>query len=150
MSEREIPDSLKKLQDEKRSQTLSKIQEVIDELKNDSAEVTKKKLIEMTGYSASTFSKQHVKALLKQNKVCQYKETLKVKPDKEEASLRYEKNIEKANGEISRLKAVIVAKEIKINELESSQKELQDKYEILLGQLHQITKKARLKGIEIN
>lgn len=57
MSEREIPDSLKKLQDEKRSQTLFKIQEVIDELKNDSAEVTKKKLIEMTGYSASTFSK---------------------------------------------------------------------------------------------
>ena len=149
MSEREIPDSLKKLQDEKRSQTLFKIQEVIDELKNDSAEVTKKKLIEMTGYSASSFSKQHVKDLLKRNKVCQYKEKLKVKPIKEDVSVRYEKSLEKANSEISRLKAVIVSKDIKINELEMSQKELQDKYEILLGQLHQITKKAHLKGIEV-
>ena len=103
----------------------------------------------ITGYSASTFSKQHVKALLKQNKVCQYKETLKVKSTEEEASARYEKSLEKANGEISRLKAVIVAKEIKINELETSQNELQEKYEILLGQLHQVTKKAHLKGIEV-
>lgn len=149
MSEREIPDNLKKLQDEKRSQTLLKIQEVIDELKNDNAEVSKKKLIEMTGYSASTFSKQHVKALLKHNKVCQYKETLKVKTTKEEPSVRFEKSLEKANSEISKLKAVIVAKEIKINELETVQKELQEKYEILLGQLHQITKKARLKGVEL-
>lgn len=96
MSEREIPDSLKNLQDEKRSQPLSKIQEVIYELKNDSAEVTKN----------------------------------------EEASVRYEKSLEKANGEISRLKAIIVTKDIKINEMELSQKELQEKYEILLGQLH--------------
>ncbi|WP_331665355.1 hypothetical protein [Anaerocolumna sp.] len=103
----------------------------------------------MTGYSASTFSKQHVKDLLKQNKVCQYKETLKVNPTKQEASARFEKSLDKANSEISRLKAVIVAKEIKINELETSQKEFQEKYEILLGQVHQLTKKERLKGIEI-
>ena len=86
---------------------------------------------------------------MKRNKVCQYKETIKVKPAKEEPCVRFEKSLEKANSEISRLKAVIVAKEIKINELETSQKELQEKYEILLGQLNQITKKARLKGVEL-
>lgn len=148
MSKREIPEKLKRIQDERRTLTLSKIQEAIDELKNDGAEVTKKKLIERTEYSASTFSKQHVKALLKKNKVCQYRETMKVKTTKEEASIRYEKSLEKANNEINKLKAVIVTKEIKINELETSHKELQEKYEILLGQVHQITKKARLKGID--
>lgn len=149
MNNRGLPDNLKKFQDEKRQATLLKIQEAINELRDDGAEVTKKKLIEMTGYSASTFSKQHVKAVLEQNKVCQYKETLKIKPVKADPAGQYEKRLERANAEINRLKEIIVVKDIKISQLEKAYAEKEENYQILLGQVHQITRKAELKGVKL-
>ena len=61
-----------------RKNTLSVIQNAIDELNILHEEVTKSKLMEMTGLSSATFSKEHVKALLKENKVCQFKDVRSV------------------------------------------------------------------------
>lgn len=147
---RELPDALKKQQEEKRQITLYKIQDAINELTEDNAEVTKKKLINITGYSASTFSKPHVKILLEQNKVCQYKTKSKVKVvEKADSHKRYEQLLEQANRLINRLKEDIVLKDIKINKLEEEIKYNNEKYQILLGEVHQITRKAKLSGVDL-
>ena len=58
----------------KKQQTLSLIQDAINELQEDGQVVTKKALMEITGLSSGTFSKEHVKELLKENKVCQFRD----------------------------------------------------------------------------
>lgn len=63
---------MEKSYEERRKQTLETVQKAIDELKNEGQKVTKKALMEKTGLSTGTFSKDHVKALLKANRVCQY------------------------------------------------------------------------------
>lgn len=70
---RKLPESLIKQQEQRRTETLQTIQSVIDALKEEETIVTKKLLIELSGYSASTFSKPHVKELLKENEVCQFR-----------------------------------------------------------------------------
>ena len=64
---------LQKVYDDKRTSTLSKIQEAIDFIQADRRIVTKKELIELTGLSSGTFSRPYVKELLEQNRVCQYR-----------------------------------------------------------------------------
>jgi len=65
---------MKQMYSEKRNTTLNKIQEAIDDIKEDNRIVTKTELMKLTGISSGTFSKDHVKELLKENKVCQYRE----------------------------------------------------------------------------
>lgn len=61
---KKLPETLIKQQEEARQKTLKTIKNAIDTLKLEGAIVSKKVLIELTGYSASTFSKPHVKELL--------------------------------------------------------------------------------------
>lgn len=70
MSKRCLPEQLKLQQEQRRAATLEAIQNAIALIKEEGGIVTKKKLIEITGLSNSTFSKQHVKELLEINKVC--------------------------------------------------------------------------------
>lgn len=150
MSKKELPKALKQQQEQKRQYTLKKIQETIDYFKEIDLEVTKKRLIEETGYSASTFSKQHVKELLQRNKVCQFKETKKVKQDLQKINQKHNQEmLEKANREINLLKEKLVIKDAKISELESDYKELNEKYQLLLGKLYTAQRIASLKGIEL-
>ncbi len=150
MARRDIPDALKKQQELKRQETLNKIKDAIEEIQFEDGIVTKKKLIELTGLSNSTFSKPHVKKLLKERKVCQYRETMVVQEHKwknDNDSLN--KKIDKLKRENIKLKNDIVSKEIKINMLEEELKEKEDKYRRLLGRVHQLTRIAEANGIDL-
>lgn len=150
MARRDIPDALKKQQELKRQETLNKIKDAIEEIQFEDGIVTKKKLIELTGLSNSTFSKPHVKKLLKERKVCQYRETMVVQEHKwknDNDSLN--KKIDKLKRENIKLKNDIVSKEIKINMLEEELKEKEDNYRRLLGRVHQLTRIAEANGIDL-
>ena len=71
-------ENMKKMYAQKRKATLDKIQSAIDEIQEDNRIVTKKELMELTGISSGTLSQQYVKELLKENKVCQYRETITI------------------------------------------------------------------------
>ena len=65
MTKRDIPENLKRKQEERRKETIDRIDKAIDTILSENGIVTKKKLIDITGFSNATFSKEHVKELLK-------------------------------------------------------------------------------------
>lgn len=67
-----IPEKRQQYYDRRRTRTMQKVQAGIDQIKAEGREVTKKELMEITGLSTGTFSKDHVKEVLKKNQVCQY------------------------------------------------------------------------------
>lgn len=74
MTSGKLPENLIQRQNRERQQTLDRIQNAIDELKSEGALINTKNLMDLTGFARSTFSKTHVKDLLKSNKVCQFKD----------------------------------------------------------------------------
>ena len=152
MSKRDIPAKLNEMQLAKRNETLEKIQSCIDEIKEFNGVVTKKKLIEMTGYSASTFSKEHVKELLKKNKVCQFKDVDKiVDPNKrsKKAIQQLEDLNMKLNKKVVKLESELLKKDERIYVLENQLEDLKRKYSLILGKNHTLSRKAELKGIDL-
>ena len=150
MGKRDIPVNLKELQNAKRQKTLSKIQEAIDEIQEDNDIVNKKKLLELTGLSSATFSKPHVLQLLKQNKVCQYKNTLKIQPNfKINESEQLQKKIIKLEKENTLLLSKLQDKDIKVSIVKSDYKKLENDYELILGKLHLILKRIDMLDIDI-
>ena len=151
MKKRDIPKTLKQLQSIKREETINKIQNAIDQIKDDGGIVTKKKLYEITGFSSSTFSKEHVKQLLKQNQVCQYKKSKQIETEKRDTQIeQLFKQIEKIERERNLLKSKLQDKEIALSKLEKSYNELEDSYRIILGKLHLIMKKLDILGIDMD
>lgn len=69
---REVSPKMRAVYDARKQETLKKVQSAIDQLKASGEKITKKKLAEVSGLSSGTFSKDHVKALLAENQVCQY------------------------------------------------------------------------------
>jgi hypothetical protein len=67
-------DNMKKMYSEKRNSTIKSIQDAIDDIKEDNRIVTKKELMTLTDISSGTFSQEYVKELLKENRVCQFRE----------------------------------------------------------------------------
>lgn len=152
MSKRDIPSKLKEKQLAKRNETLEKIQSCIYEIKEFNGVVTKKKLIEMTGYSASTFSKEHVKELLKKNKVCQFKDVDKiVDPNKRsKKAIQQLENLNiKLNKKVVKLESELLKKDERIYTLENELEDLKRKYSLILGKNHTLNRKAELKGIKL-
>ncbi len=146
--EKDIPKGLQKLQAEKRNNTLHIIQEAIDEMKETGEVVTKKRLYEMTGLSPATFSKPHVKALLEKNQVCQYRprsrsdEDIKTHIEKHRAA-----EFDKKEKEISRLKQELAKQQMKYDALNNDFTALNEKYQRILGECHELQRKCRSHGL---
>ena len=83
-------DNMKQMYSEKRNATLNKIQEAINDIKEDNRIVTKTELMKLTGISSGTFSKDHVKELLKENKVCQYREVKTISKQEQRTKIEEE------------------------------------------------------------
>ncbi|MGK5651979.1 DUF6262 family protein [Brevibacillus formosus] len=150
MKKRGIPTKLKERQQSKRLETIKKIQEAIDDIKQDGSVVTKKRLMELTGLSNSTFSKDHVIEVLRINKVCQFKNSKRI--DVNSASNEIEqlqKVIEKLEKEKILLKSRLQDKEIVIEKLKKDYQELSQNYSLILGKIHLIMKKVDIHGVDI-
>ena len=115
MNKRKLPDGLKKQQEERMKETLDKVQKAIDELTSEGYLISTKILIERTGLSRSTFSKEHVKNLLKANKIGKFKEVKVVTEDKEEnyknIASKYQTELLKSNKKVEKLEEELKKKD---------------------------------------
>lgn len=121
--------NMKKMYTEKREATLKKIQDAIDEIHDDRRIVTKKELITITGISSGTFSQEHVKDLLEQNKVCQFRDKKKINIEK--TKQLQDSNIVELNKENQRLLSKIQDFELSLEYSNNKNIKLIEKYEKL-------------------
>lgn len=142
-----IPEALIRQQEAKKERTLEIIQNVIDALKEEGTIVTKKLLIELSGFSAATFSKPHVKELLQRNEVCQFrpKTTTSSKHTKQNNLNRKYEQLEK---KYNLLNDELLNKDLRISALETDLEEERDKNKRLIGKIHEIMRKAEMNGIK--
>lgn len=143
---KKIPDSLQKHQEQRKSETLQTIQTVIDALKDEGTIVTKKLLIELSGYSPSTFSKPHVKGLLEKNEVCQFRKRTTVTKRKT-VEVRLKQQHERLQKKCNKLEDILLEKDIRISYLEKDLEKEKDNNKRLLGKLHEIMRQAEINGI---
>jgi hypothetical protein len=148
---RTLPVNLKIKQDKIREETSKTIQQAINELKNEGYMVSIKLLIQRTGYSRSTFSKKHVKEVLKRNTVCMYKNirTFYDEEISENSIYKLKDELDKANSNKNKLENIIIQKNKAIDKLiEELDKQKKD-YQLLLGQLHIAILKAEIQGVHL-
>lgn len=148
---RTLPDSIKIQQENKKKQTIDSVQRAINELKSEGYIVTTKLLMDRTGYARSTFSKSHVKELLRLNKVCMFRDTKFIHDQKydEKGFLELKNELEKANKNIVALKGIIDGKNQRIDKLLGELEERKADYQLLLGHLHIAIQKAEIQGVHL-
>lgn len=150
MAKREIPNTLKEKQEKNRLETITKVQNAIDDIKQDGGIVTRKLLLEKTGLSNSTFSKPHVKDVLEANRVCQFATKKKVlNVTKEDVTKNLYKEIDKLKRENNILTSKLQDKEIKAKSYKQDYIDLSNDYAMLLNKLHIVMKKVDEYGIDI-
>ncbi len=150
MAKREIPNTLKEKQEKNRIETITKVQNAIDDIKQDGGIVTRKLLLEKTGLSNSTFSKSHVKDVLEANRVCQFATKKKVlNVTKEDVTKNLYKEIDKLKRENNILTSKLQDKEIKAKSYKQDYIDLSNDYAMLLNKLHLVMKKVDEYGIDI-
>lgn len=147
-------EGLKKVYAEKRERTTNLIIEAIESIQKSGKEVRRKDLIEMTGLSSGTFSQDYVKEILKEYKVCQYK-NLKTIEEKREMSLVEENS--KIINENNKLSSQVQTLSIDNDRLRNNVKEAEDKYKeleeehmLLRGKFQQALEQLDAMGIKID
>lgn len=146
---------MKKMYAQKRKATLDKIQSAIDEIQEDNRIVTKKELMELTGISSGTLSQQYVKELLKENKVCQYRETItidnadKKKKLEEKSILSLQKENQKLISKMQDFEIVIEKNDKKYRELQTNYNNLDREYKLLKGKYQQLLEYLEALGANL-
>lgn len=148
-------ENMKKMYAQKRKATLDKIQSAIDEIQEDNRIVTKKELMELTGISSGTLSQQYVKELLKENKVCQYRETItidnadKKKKLEEKSILSLQKENQKLISKMQDFEIVIEKNDKKYRELQTNYNNLDREYKLLKGKYQQLLEYLEALGANL-
>jgi len=146
---------MKKMYAAKRNLTLSKIQEAIDDIHEDNRIVTKKELMEITGLSSGTLSQDYVKKLLRENKVCQFREKRVVNNEKK---AQLEKDIiQNLRRENEKLISKIQDFEIAIDQYDQKILRQRDEYEklehnhlLLKGKYQQVLEYLDALGVNLD
>lgn len=158
MIKKKINQGIVTYQKQYKESTLKKVQEAIDEILADGAVVTKKRLIELTGLSNATFSKNHVKELLKANRVCSFKylsEDTTTSQKNQYLTLsnqlhHFAKQVKCDEIRINTLKSDIEVKKLRIQQLQDENLSLKHDLSILRGMHHSIIQALQMRGIEID
>jgi len=148
---RRIPIELTEKQGRIRLESMEKVQEKIDELKAEGFIVTTKLLMDRTGFARSTFSKHHIREVLKNNNVCKYavtKSISRVLTEKETIKQLEDENLSlrKKVAQLEKERTDLINKENKSKVELTEVKEINKK---LRGQLHVLIQTARIRGINI-
>lgn len=147
---RELNSKLREKQEKEREESKAKVLIAIEELKNEGFEVSTKLLIERTGLSRSTFSKDHIIDVLRQEKVCRFKNGMILKDkDSKQYLLEVEKRIRELEVENQKLKKDLNVQINKNLKLEIEIAEKQEQCEVLRGQLMVLYQKASNRGIDL-
>lgn len=169
MAKRDVSPKMQAVYDARKEETLKKVQSAIDQLQANGEKVTKKRLAEVSGLSSGTFSKEHVKELLKENQVCQYAPGAKEhtnfyvaarptsKPSKphEHLTIRntlQEKQFSQEDEDriIEAQKKIIAKLEKKQENLENQIQEIEKQYERMLGQYQLAARILNNMGVKID
>lgn len=139
---RQLPEEVKNFQKNSKNETITKVQAAIDELRAEGFIITRKLILERSGVSNSVLSKPHIKNVLKENKVCQYSVHKKVTITNDVLL-----DLAKSAKKIEKLEKKVKELEYKLNKEKMNSIELKEANQILLGQLHILKQKARLKNL---
>ena len=138
---RDIPNKLRERQANQRFETIKKVNDAIDVLEMQQAKVTKKALMELTGLSSATFSKKHIIAVLQKRGVCQFTSIKKVNYKSFNYTQDELAQIIKLEKRILKLESLLVQKDVKLSSLKAEFIDLERKYELALGTIHELHKK---------
>lgn len=139
---RQLPEEVTNFQKNSKNETIKKVQAAIDELRAEGFIITRKLILERSGVSNSVLSKPHIKNVLKENKVCQYSVHKKVTITNDVLL-----DLAKSAKKIEKLEKKVKELEYKLNKEKMNSIELKEANQILLGQLHILKQKARLKNL---
>ena len=147
--------NMQAMYDAKRSETLQKISDAIQEIEDDHRIVTKKELISLTGLSSGTFSKPYVLELLKEKKVCQFRDKRVVLSEKKdklsiEVISDLSKENDKLKSQIEKLDLQISKLSKRLSEKESDYAELKKDYELLKGRYQILLEKLDILGEKLD
>lgn len=143
---REIPKEITSYQKKKRQETIYKVQQAIDELREEGAIINRKSILDRCQLSNSVLSKPHIIELLKENKVCQFEVKCKIENNEDENIV---KELNKANKRIEILEKQLEDLKNKFNKEKLNNYELKEANEILRGELQLLVSKAKMKGINL-
>lgn len=149
---KKLPDKLKEKQEKARQESVHRVQQAIDDIKAEGYIVTTKLLMEHTGFARSTFSKEHIQEVLKQNQVCKYANTKQIKKElsEKEKIKELEKELLIAQKKIQKLESEAKNNKNRENELKVKLNELSEANKLLRGQFHVLVQKAKIKGLNID
>lgn len=139
----------------KKNDTISKISSAIQEIEDDNRIVTKKELISLTGLSSGTFSKPYVLELLKERKVCQFRDRRKIIDEKREklsSEILNDLEIEnrKLSSAIDRLSHRNSILEKRLKDVTDEYEELKTKHAVLLGKYQVLLEKLDILGEKLD
>lgn len=146
---RELPKGLKQKQEEKRQENMDKVQNAIDQLKDEGYKITVDLLSKTTGLSRTTIGKPHIQQVLKNNRVCKYeiKKTLHKYSEMNKDDLEFE--IKRLKKQLNKKSLEIENSKKKINDLKVKNYELENRVERLIGELQLISTKSRERGVRL-
>lgn len=137
-------ENMRKMYEAKKEATLSRIQEAIDIIKEDNRIVTKKELMSLTGLSSGTFSQEHVKVLLRENQVCQYRPVARVAESRNAAMSKdaeiahLARELEKSRSREQDLEIALDLSRRKTRTLRLEKSELEREHLLLRGKYQQL------------
>lgn len=166
MAKRDVSPKMQAVYDARKEETLKKVQSAIDQIQANGEKVTKKRLAEVSGLSSGTFSKKHVKELLKENQVCQYAPGAKEhtnfyvaarpasKPHERSTIINTIKEKQISQEDVDRIieeqKKIIARLEKEQELLEKQIQETEKKYERTLGQYQLAARILNNMGVKID
>jgi len=142
---RNIPKELVQKQECQRNETIRKVQSAINELITEGALITTAKLIDRTGLSRSTINKPHVQNVLKDNQVGKYRSRIVIS-----SNTAIEDQLAKLEKELSSVKINYEEEHKRRIRLQEEKKNLDYKYQMLLGKYHRTVFMAKNYGVPID
>lgn len=149
-------ENMRKMYAAKREETLARIQEAIDAIQEDHRIVTKKELMALTGLSSGTFSQEHVKRLLEQNRVCQYRPTGKVGEadrrdlNKDAEITRLTKELQRTRSQLQDLGISLDKSRKQVKKLKAEKSELEQQHLLLRGKYQQLLEYLDVLGCDLS
>ncbi len=141
---------LREKQELDRKETIKKVLKAIEELRGEGYEIATKLLIERTSLSRSTFSKTHVIEVLREQRVCRFKDIKTVTDMESKEYLLYiQKKLREYEIENRNLKKELNVQINKNFKLEKEIAERQEQCETLRGQLMVLYQKASNRGVDL-
>lgn len=146
---RELPNALKERQNKQKNESIELVKEAIKELREEGQRVTIKLLVERTGLSRATLSKQHIEEVLKQSAVCKFERRVYVRSSDEVDISELELEVSKLKIQLEKSQEAFKKIKNRNNELKVENNNLKETNKKLRGELQLISIKSRMHGVKL-